>query len=34
MDVLRGSTLVSVLKNLAMALAVHFETSLTEGCNV
>jgi hypothetical protein len=34
MDALRGSALVSILKNLAMALAVHFETWLTERCNV
>jgi len=34
MDALRGSALVSILKNLAMALSVHFEASLTEGCNV
>jgi len=34
MDALRGSKLVSILRNLAMALAVHFEMSLAEGCNV
>jgi len=34
MDALRRRALVSVLKNLAMVLSVHFETSLAEGCNV
>jgi len=34
MGALQGTALVSILKNLAMALAVHLETSLTEGCNV
>jgi hypothetical protein len=34
MDALRGSALASILKNLAMALTVHFEMSLAEGCNV